>query len=312
MTTLHTMRYGWGDGATDRTQPFWLAFSRCRKEPETWDKEIRAAAVDLANSTKKPIWICFSGGVDSEAICDVFLELKIPFNVLTLAFENNLNEHDIVYAREWCANNKVEQKIVSFNPEDFGRRIPKMLEQGYAADHFFRFYQIHLLELVEDMGGFAILGGGEQLYDLSGRPPERRNLALNMDVGFTVPLEWCKKNGAFHEPYFYFSRPEVMLAWLRVPLVAFCLDHPEILVHPQNKYVLKIMAMRVFFTKQKWRLKFNGFEKVEHIRQRVQRELRQTLGRKNQVYQLPVSDLIEQLQPDAAIGRIRAPSHLRL
>jgi hypothetical protein len=296
MTTLENVEYGWGQTSVDRSEPFWVKFSRCKSEPAPWDQEIRKAAIGLANASTKPIWICLSGGIDSEAVCELFSELKIPFNVLTLAFEGDANGHDIKYAREWCSRKRVNQKIVPFNIERFAETIPERLNNGYLADHLFRYYQIHLLELVEEMGGFAILGGGEQLYELNGDPPAFNNVALNFDVGFCMTLEWCKRNHTRHEPYFYLSRPEIVLSWLRIPLVEFCLNNPDVLVHPQNKYVLKVMAMRMFFRQQVWRPKYNGFENVEHVRHRVRAQLRKSLGNRNQSYHLKVHSLLDQIR----------------
>lgn len=302
MTTLENTQYGWGDGSSDPEAPFWVKFSRCASQPVEWDKEIRAAAVSLANSTSKPIWICLSGGIDSEVVCEIFQELDIPFRVLTVAFRDGVNAHDIKYAHDWCAERKIEQRIVDFDLERFAELIPKLLDQGHIADHFFRYFQVHLVQLVEEMGGFAILGGGEQLYELNGLAPRPENVALNFDVGFSASLSWCKKNRTVHEPFFYFSRPEIIHSWMKIPLVEFCLQHPEVFVHPQNKYVLKVMAMRIFFPRQKWRPKYNGFEKVEAIRHRVRRELRKVLGTRNQNYRLAIGDLSRQIEPLAEAG----------
>ena len=295
MSTLESVQYGWGDNSATRDEPFWVRFSKCQSSLSNWKEEIRGAAIDIANKSRRPMWVCLSGGIDSELVCQTFLELGIPFTVLTLAFDDGANAHDIKYAVEWCKENRINQKIVSFNLEKFASRIPYLLDQGFLADHFFRYYQIHLLELVEEMGGFAVLGGGEQLYELNGMSPSFENVSLNFDVGFTAALEWCQQHRTCHEPYFFFSSPGIVASWLRVPLIDFCLRHPDVFVHPKNKYLIKVLGMRIFFPRQKPRPKYNGFENVEHVRHRVQRELRERLGAKNSTYRLKVNELRRQV-----------------
>jgi hypothetical protein len=41
------------------------------------------------------------------------------------------------------------------------------------------------------------------------------------------------------EPFFYFSTPEIMPAWLRIPLVNFVLNNPDFFRHPTNKHALQ-------------------------------------------------------------------------
>ena len=85
MGTIDNLQYWWNepDHPIDLRQASWFRFSHCTRTPLSWMEELEKGAISLAESTTKPIWICSSGGVDSETLCEVFLKLGLPFNVLT-------------------------------------------------------------------------------------------------------------------------------------------------------------------------------------------------------------------------------------
>jgi hypothetical protein len=106
MGSRHNFQYKWDEpGFPSATSTF--RFSHCTRTPLSWIKELEKGAFALAESTTKPIWICSSGGVDSKTLCEVFLKLKLPFNVLTIEYADGKNAHDVTYAKRWCAKNNV-------------------------------------------------------------------------------------------------------------------------------------------------------------------------------------------------------------
>ena len=258
----------------------------------------------LAESTKKPIWICSSGGIDSEIVCEIFLELNIPFSVLTLEYAHDKNTHDISYAKKWCKENGIHQKIYPLSLEEFvDGELESYIKKGYMGKGFFRYIQIKLLSIVEDMGGFAILGGGEQLYEIDVSKENSRvtDPYMLMDIGFLTPLAWCRKNNTEHEPFFYFSTPEIMYSWLKIPIVDFALKNPDIFRHPANKHSLKALAMRYHFPHQQARNKYTGYEGVSELEkkiwEKVKAEFVTKIDSSRMQMHLHTSELLRQLQP---------------
>jgi len=257
--------YGWKDKKDD--QSFWLRFAACTREPESWKEEVYAAARQITERTKKPIWICSSGGIDSEIACRAFFDQGIPFSVLSLEHTAGTNQYDIRYTTEWCEAHKVPQKIVKIDMQEFlTTGIEKYVER-YPAVHPFRYIQIKLMELVEQEGGFALLCSGEQVYwttDLKKPELTRDDLYLQFSNGTVMPLEWCKDNGTDHEPYFHFMTPELCLAYLRLPIIELATRNPgAIFRHPINAYFLKRMAYMTVWTDIKPRQKFDGYERIQ-------------------------------------------------
>jgi hypothetical protein len=155
------------------------------------------------------------------------------------------------------------------------------------------------MSIVESIGGFAILAGGEQLYEVeaSKRVLTAADPYLKVDISYTTPLEWCRRNQVRHEPFFYFSTPEIMLAWLRIPLVNFVLNNPDFFRHPTNKHALKNSVIRYHFPQQHWRNKYTGFEQVLNLARMVQARLENHFGARIQKSRFYVSELLGQLEP---------------
>lgn len=256
-----------------------VKFSACTREPLSWKEELYAAARAIASKTSKPLWLCSSGGIDSEVMCHAFYDQGINFTVLTLRHTAGTNEHDTSFARTWCRTYGVPQKVFNIDFMHFMQTdVDAYIKQGYVSYHLFRYVQIRLMEIVEGLGGFAVLGGGEQYYQIDPMKTAltRDDIFLEFDLDYGVAHEWMRRNTAAHEPFFFFSTSELCLSYLRIPLVEFALTHPDILRHPVSTYTLKRLVYQSVWLKQASRPKYNGFEnfgpQVEILKERVRRE----------------------------------------
>jgi len=305
------LQYRW-DEPNFPTPASRFKFSHCSRTPLSWMEELEKAALALAESTTKPIWICSSGGVDSETVCEIFHRLKLPFNVLTIEFADGKNAHDVVHAKRWCQQNHVRQELFPLDIFAFVKNeLDQYIEDGYVAGELFRYMMIKELSIVESMGGFGVLAGGEQLYevDATKKVLTAADPYLKVDISYTTPLEWCRRNCRRHEPFFYFGTSEIMLAWLRIPFVDFVLNHPDFLRHPTNKHALKNSVIRYHFPHQQWRNKYTGFEQVLPLARMVQERLENHFGARIQKSRLYVSELLQQLEPAERTLRLSQTSH---
>src|SRR5438874_953783 len=105
---MSALKYKWKK-STGNTDTLEFYFDPCTRHSQTWKEEIYSAARAIANKTKKPIWICSSGGIDSEVACRAFFDQGINFSVLTIEHEAGTNSHDISYAINWCRARGVHQ-----------------------------------------------------------------------------------------------------------------------------------------------------------------------------------------------------------
>ena len=188
--------------------PFSAQFLPCKREPKSWKEELKDVAFSIVNEAgSRPIFVCSSGGIDSEIVCKIFFELGIHFSVLTVAHAAGTNEQDISFARNWCNVHGVKQHIVRLDmPDFFTNGIERYVREGYFAGNVFRYFQLFLFETVGALGGYAVLGGGEQLYNIP--DPEsttEEDTYIEFESGFTAALQWMKEKKITHRPYFYYS-----------------------------------------------------------------------------------------------------------
>ena len=184
-------------------------------------------------------------------------------------------------------------------PQFLERDVPAYAAQLYITGNVFRYFQIKLLEIVEGLGGYAVLGDGDQLYQLDQKLTRqtREDVFMNFEVGYAAPYEWCRRNNTTHQPFFFFSSPELCLSYLRAPLIEFVLQNPDILKHPNNKFLLKRMVYQSMWLDIDPRAKFSGFENIIELRANAQAKLRKQFDDLIQTCHLPIPKMIEQLEP---------------
>ena len=295
---MSAITYGWDTGKKG-SDAFWLRFDPCTRKPLAWKEELFAAARVIANRAKKPIWICSSGGIDSEIACRAFFDQGIHFSVLTLEHEGGTNTHDMNYALKWCKTRNVPHKIVKIDAVRFLTHDVEKYTDRYPAYHPFRYLQIYLMELVENMGGFGVLCSGEQLYqaDLSKPILTRDDIFLPLSNGNCVPLEWCKNNTTDHEPYFHFSTPELCLSYLEIPIIDFALSNPDPLFrHLGNAYALKRIAYQALWPDLEARNKYHGFENIRPLYDASTMQLRERFKQEYIPLNFPVTLFEKQLR----------------
>lgn len=268
-----------------------LRFQSARRAPVDFKKEIELATLHIRDIARKPIWVCFSGGIDSELICQSFLDLGIPFQVLTIRHSRGTNRDDIEWAVKWCESHGVAQTILPFDADlFFSDYIPKKMESGFYSPCPFRFFQLFLMEHIESLGGFGVLGVGEQRYFLD----EKKNEAfLDLDSG----LHWVQKYaGDRHVPFFFYSTPEIMLSYMEAPQVAMTLQHPEILAHKENVFLLKRMVYQTYFPHLATRDKLDGWEGVALEFAVARSRLQKKANGRPQYFQITAKELERQLK----------------
>ncbi len=298
---MSALSYGSDVNARDT---FSLRFDACTREPDSWKAELYATARSIAEKTQRPIWIASSGGVDSEVACRAFFDQNIDFSVLTLEHVEGTNRHDIHYAVKWCRERSVPQKIIPFDATHFLTNGFKKYVDAWPAIHPFRYLQFDILEIIEEMGGYGVLCSGEQLYqaDMNKKQLSRADMYLPLSNGTVLPLAWCAKQAIDHEPYFHFGTPELVLSYMRLPLVAFALENPDaVFRHEANAYTLKRLAYQSVWTDIEVRYKSHGFEKMRPLYDEAKQFLRKECNDRYIPYNIPVIEVEAQLTGHAHV-----------
>jgi hypothetical protein len=59
-----------------------------------------------------------------------------------------------------------------------------------------------------------------------------------------VPLQWNSRHESAHEPFFYFSTPELCAAYYRSPLFAFALGHTEFFANRKGAPIIRQLILQ--------------------------------------------------------------------
>jgi hypothetical protein len=252
---------------------FKIWYSTCTRQHAVWTEEIKISARTLAQNIDKDIWICMSGGIDSEVVAKTFKDLEIPFKVLIARFNDSINQHDIIYAQRWCEYYNIEYKFFDINIIDFlNHGYKEYLTQDLVSNNVFRYFSIELLKQIEEMGGFGILGGKSVGLSLLQLPETSTDFSVNdnYDIGSLAPIEWCRKNNVNHCVFFYQTSPEIHKAYLDDPVNQMLIKNPYMLRSGSANDAAKTLMMRSHFPFSVARSKFHGFEKIMDLREKTQ------------------------------------------
>lgn len=87
---------------------FQFSYGSIQSPITDWRTANRAAAETIRANFDEPLWILFSGGTDSEVCIRSFLEAKVPVQIATLRFANNLNDHDLKYVEKFSSQYNIK------------------------------------------------------------------------------------------------------------------------------------------------------------------------------------------------------------
>jgi hypothetical protein len=291
--------YGWGEKGTSEG-PFWIRFDRCTRKPDTWKEEIYRAARSVAASTTKPLWLCSSGGIDSEVMCRAFHDQNIPFSVLTLRHMGGTNMYDIRFAVEWCKARGVQHEIRDIDMVAFlTKGMDRFVQDGYPTEKPLHYMKMLMFEMIDEMGGFGVIGSGEQRYivDPAIEKPTPQDVHLDLGVGYIASVEWCRRNNRMHEPFFMHHTAELNLAFLEDPFVEFALRNPAPFRSLFNRFYIKQFVYHTVWLDLVPRVKYTGFEGVSAISIPAMERLRRIFGARIQSAKIPIPMLLDQLRP---------------
>jgi len=253
-------------------QRFSMNFRKIQRPLMSWKEEIMDTTLNIKRlAGRRPIMLCLSGGTDCEIMATAFLKNNIDFSVVSCRHEAGTNDHDMVYATNFCKRNNVKHIIFEINHlEFFTDGINRYIEQGYRSTRIFRYFQLLLLEEVESRGGCAVLGGGDPMYfGVNG------DVVLKYAPDFSLCLDWCNNHNSLHFPYFYKQNPHIFASYMKEELIEFIISRPEYFKDEWFVSLEKTLMYTANWPDIERRPKYHGFEKMRYIKNTVEKKLRE-------------------------------------
>ena len=204
------------------------------------------------------LYLMYSGGVDSEFVLNVFLQLGIEIIPVIIKLNPGYNEHDVKYAFDFCASKGLDPLIIDM---DFDQFVKLGTIVDIANEHKIATYQLpstfHCLNKLE---GTIVMGSHSLPH-----------VAKNTDSGIWYVdeyepiwtcLDYFKKNSLYGCPFFLAYTAEQHLAILQHPMMKQLASNeiPGKLGSNSSKCAI-LNSLSTFDMKP--RPKFTGYENIE-------------------------------------------------
>lgn len=150
----------------------------------------------------RPLYLAFSGGVDSELVANVMYDNGTDFTPVILKIPP-FNDIESRYAEDWCVRHRVQPLIVSLDIDEFATQFRKFLPALIKMDSLFQTPMMYLYDLIDSLGGYCIAAAGDINLDIESRKFYCYSLDFASDV-----------LGNGHPTSFFMYTPELALSYI--------------------------------------------------------------------------------------------------
>lgn len=186
-----------------------------RKVKSYYEETVDAMENLYATKTGK-FQVLYSGGVDSQYVCEVLLKLKMNFDPIIIRLTSNTgevyNQHDIAYAFDFCTSKNIKPVIYDLNFDNFveSGKIIEVAESVNCCS----FALPATLHVAGQLDGFVMVADGDPYI----RYNANNNDWLFVEYEYVHSLmTYYEKNKLNGTPYILSYTSEMLLAFLLDP-----------------------------------------------------------------------------------------------
>ncbi len=180
----------------------------------TYYHETCRAAEMIWSQKQGPLYILYSGGMDSEYALSVFLSLGMRVVPVIMTFDPDYNSHDIQHATSFCEHRGLSYIKFSLNFDHFVK-THQLLD--IATKHGIGSYKmIPPMWLANQLGDGTVITGNDP--PLLRYTQENGNCLEELQYIHSQFGFW-RKEGIHGTPFFLSYTPEMMLAFLKEPVI---------------------------------------------------------------------------------------------
>jgi hypothetical protein len=214
------------------------------------------AAEELYSIKEGNLHVLYSGGLDSEYVLSLFLELGMNITPVIIKL-SEYNAHDIKYAFDFCQYRNVTPKIIDIDFDMFVKS-GKLLEIATEARSSV-YHRPATAYAASQLDGTVLLGDGEPYIRLN---EETNTWNLEVDEHDYVVYNYLTSRGIPCAPHFNRYRAEMMSAYMLDPRMKELAEHkhPGKLGSNSSK---TFMYNRHSPFKLAERQKYTGYEVIE-------------------------------------------------
>jgi len=188
-----------------------ISLKACQRPVKTFHEELLANAEIIRSLSDRPIYLMYSGGMDSEYILDIFLSLKIPITPVIVKL-SNYNTYDVEFANKYCQSKSINPIIIDIDFDHFVTS-GKFLE--IATDIECPVYQYpSIFYAAEKLDGIILKGSDEPHF----AKVNNEWVFDEMERIYTVS-RWYEKRNIEGTPAFLNWTAETLLSFMNDPAI---------------------------------------------------------------------------------------------
>ena len=272
ITHNNHLQFGWGNGTSNfdnKFGEFWVKYGRASYIPLSFKDECIRAAKLIGESTKKPILVFFSGGIDSEIMVRSFIESGVEFETVVMKYkyrhDDHINENETKRTFEIAIEHDLVCHTITVDVEEFFKnRLPELCRR-YKTNSWSK---LLVTEIIRQFSNYhCVIGGGEmslQRHKTNGRRG-LTGLYLEEELVNIAAIEVANDVGTTVSNRFYMYTPELMLSWLTDPMVSHWIKYENALNSKYtnlNYYGIKTYMMYKHWPTMSIRPKVSGLERM--------------------------------------------------
>lgn len=272
ITHNNHFQFGWGNdifNIDNKFGEFWIKYGQAEYLPTSFRDECVRAAKLLAESAKRPLLLCLSGGLNSEIMARAFIEANIPFEVVILnynyRFTTSINDHETKRAVQFVIENNLTCHTATLDIEDYFKNTLPGLCSQYKTN---KLSKLIACEIIKQFPTYHCVMGSDELllqrHRTNGRPG-RSGVYAEEELVNVAGIETAINSGTTVSSRFFIYTPELMLAYLLNPMVKQWVKY-EYALHNSfvsvNSYANKIYVGHDFWPDMPTRIKYTGFERI--------------------------------------------------
>jgi hypothetical protein len=195
----------------------------------SFHEESKLIAQEINDKKIGKIYLLYSGGIDSEYVLSVFLELKIEIIPVIIKLSPSYNDHDIKYAFEFCKAKKLNPIIIDIDFDDFVKS-GKIVDVALAYKNWC--YPLMATAYASTkIDGTLLLAVGATTIVLKNKYNGKWFLGLH-ETNFAW-CNWFIENKMYGIPYFINFSPNQFYSWITDP---FYMDKILTDTEPEPEY----------------------------------------------------------------------------
>ncbi len=211
---------------------------------------------EQAQRSNKPLFLCMSGGADSEAMAQAFLAARVPFEVRIARYNEGLNSFDTWAAVQYCERQKLSYRFVDL---DLFKHYKSRQPLRYALANGCQSPQFSVyMSLATKIGGYSVFAGN---------PPHISKDKYTSQLRVHVPRlkEWSMQRHLDSlgggVAFFFSSTPELTYSFLQTRVVRECVEQQRTMSYIDKIRVYNSSGFTILPREQK----YGGFERVKMV-----------------------------------------------